>query len=459
MSRNGSRALCVWLFESVLICSCGVAAIWIRFGPETGAVLNGGRGWLKVLLSMVVIQSSFYIFDLYDFGRVRRGVTIYIRLCQAIGLASVALALIFYAIPEMTVGRGVFLVTMLLMLTVMTWWRLGVRWLLGHPRLAERVLILGTGKTAVDVAREALERQEVGYKIVGFVGEDPLLVGRSLINPTVVGVTCDLEDIVRRHSPDRIVVAVNDRRGRLPLADLLTLKLRDDIPVEECASFYERLTGKISTEMTRPSSLIFSQGSRGLRLYRRARRLIDVIAAVVGLILSLPLMLLTAIAIRLESKGPVLYLQERVGVRGRNFRIVKFRSMVVDAEKNGPVWAEQSDRRVTRVGRIIRKLRIDELPQFLNVLRGDMSFIGPRPERPVFVNQLERESEYYSQRHLVKPGLTGWAQIRYPYGASVEDAIQKLQYDLYYIKNQSPILDAMILFETMRIVLFGRGAR
>src|SRR5262249_19202914 len=282
---------------------------------------------------------------------------------------------------------------------------------------------------------------------------------RSLLNPRVIGVTSDLEEIVRVHHPDRVVIAVADRRGHLPLDPLLKIKLRDAVVVEESTTFYERLTGKISTQMLRPSWLIFANGSRRLRIYKRLRNLADVVFATIGFAASLPIMLLTAIAIKLESRGPVLYTQERVGEHNRLFRIIKFRSMVVDAEKDGPVWAGQSDPRVTRVGRIIRKLRIDELPQFINVLRGEMSFIGPRPERPVFVEQLEREIPYYSQRHLLRPGLTGWAQIRYPYGASVEDAIEKLQYELYYIKNQSPFLDAVILFETIRIVIFGRGAR
>ena len=459
MSRDRSRALCILLFESVLTCLCCVAAIWIRFGAEAINVLSSFQGWSRIALSMVIVQSSFYIFDLYDFRLIRRRSTLYIRICQALGLASIALAVVFYMFPQMTVGRGVFLVSVLLMLTVMAWWRVWVMWLLGHPRFAERVLILGTEKGAVDLAREMLERLEVGYKVVGFVGDDPKLVGQSLINPCVIGLTSDLEEIVQRHEPDRIVVAVNDRRGHLPLDPLLRLKLRGDVAVEESASFYERLTGKISTEMLRPSSLIFADGSRLRRTYKRVRGLADAVFALLGLVLSMPLMALTAIAIRLESRGPVFYTQERVGAHNRTFNIIKFRSMVIDAEKDGPVWAGECDARVTRVGRVIRKLRIDELPQFINVLRGEMSFIGPRPERPIFVSELERTIPYYSQRHLLKPGLTGWAQIRYPYGASIEDAMEKLKYDLYYIKNQSPMLDAMILFDTVRIVLFGRGAR
>jgi sugar transferase (PEP-CTERM system associated) len=384
---------------------------------------------------------------------------LYIRLLQATGLASIALSFIFYALPDFTLGRGVFLLSLILMLTLMACWRVLAMWLLGHPRLAERVLILGTDQTAINLAREILDRRSDGYEVVGFVGNDPRLVGQSLINPCVVGVTSDIEQIVRQHRPDRIVVAIADRRGQLPIDPLLRMKLRGEVVIEESASFYERMAGRISTEMLRPSWLIFSGNSRRMLIYKRARILLDAVFALIGLVLSLPVMALTAIAIKLDSRGPVFYIQERVGLYNKVFKIIKFRSMHTDAEAGGPVWAGEADPRVTRVGRVIRKLRIDELPQFVNVIRGDMTFIGPRPERPEFVEGLEREIPFYSQRHLVKPGLTGWAQVRYPYGASVEDAMQKLQFDLYYIKNQSPVLDAIIIFETVRIVLFGRGAR
>jgi len=245
----------------------------------------------------------------------------------------------------------------------------------------------------------------------------------------------------------------------MPLGSLIEMKLRDGLAIEEAHSFYERLTGKISIETLRPSWLIFSGPTRRKVLYNQIRRLLDISLSIVGLIFSLPLMALAAVAIKLDSQGPILYRQRRVGQRNQTFTIMKFRSMRVDAEPEGPKWAEKDDPRVTRIGKIIRKLRIDELPQFINILRGEMTFVGPRPERPEFVETLEKQIPYYSQRHLVKPGLTGWAQIRYPYCASVEDAVQKLQYDLYYIKNQSLMLDMITLFETIRIVLFGRGAR
>ena len=458
-AKHWKRTFLLMLFEGALIYSCGLLAILLRFGHEAGEVLTSQFGLLKLLLAMGVVQGAFYLFDLYDFGMIRRLSVLAIRICQALGLAAMTLALIFYLLPQMMLGRGVFLVQLALMLTIMAGWRLLARWLLGHPRLAERVIILGTEQQAIDLAREVLQRREAGYEVVGFIGNDPALVGQSLINPCVIGTADELEDVVRRYNADRIVVALSDRRGQMPLDPLLNVKLRDDVAVEEWANFFERLTGKICTERLQPSQLIFADNLRWLRFYRRVRRVADIIIACAGLLLSSPLMLLTAIAIKLESRGPVFYLQERVGHHDRTFKIIKFRSMRTDAESNGAVWASKDDPRVTRIGKLIRKLRVDELPQFINVLHGEMSVVGPRPERRQFVEQLSEVIPYYSQRHLVKPGITGWAQVRYPYGASVEDARMKHQYDLYYIKNQSPLLDAIILFETLRVVFFGRFGR
>jgi sugar transferase (PEP-CTERM system associated) len=407
----------------------------------------------------VLVLASFYLFDLYDFHRIRLRAVLLLRISQALGIGAMALALVFYAWPQARLGRSVFLLSLLLMLTFMTAWRSLARWLLGHPRLAERVLILGAGQDAVALARELLTRREAGYDVIGFIGDDPAQVGQSLINPRVVGVMPDLEAVVSRYRPDRIVIAMPERRGRLPLDLLLKLKVRDGVTSYEADAFYEKLTGKIGGERLRLGQLVFADASRWTRLYKRARRLMDVALAIIIGLLTSPLMLLAALAIKLDSRGPVFYLQERVGLHNATFRIVKFRSMRVDAEANGPVWANEGDSRVTRVGRWIRKLRIDELPQLFNIIRGEMSLIGPRPERPVFIKQLEQRIPYYSERHLVKPGLTGWAQVRYPYGASFEDAREKHQYDLYYIKNQSPMLDILILLETVRIVLFGRLSR
>ena len=364
--------------------------------------------------------------------------------------------------PALQLGRGVFLVNVILIVAIIPGWRLGFSWSAGHPQIGirERVLILGSGDQAIELARATLERRTSGFHIVGFVDNKPELIGKSLINPTVIGLTRDIGGLVDQYHIDRIVVAVADRRGVFPTEELLNLSLSGRVAVEESARYYERLTGRIDSEMLRPSWLIFSRGNRFSDFEGHLRRILNVSFAAVGLVLSLPIMLLTALAVKLEFRGPVFYVQERVGRNGQTFKIFKFRSMRVGAEaKSGPVWAEADDPRVTRVGRIIRKLRFDELPQFVNVIRGQMNFVGPRPERPVFVDRLEAIVPYYSQRHVVKPGLTGWAQIKYPYGSSIEDAIEKLRYDLYYIKNQSLLLDAIILFETVKTVIFGRGGR
>ncbi len=459
MSKNLTRPLTLLIFEGTLVYCCGVAAIYIRFGAEASAILGAQRGWQKTLLVTVLILASFYLFDLYDFHMIRRSEVLVLRLLQALGIGGMTLSLIFYLWPQMMLGRGVFLLSMSLTLTLMTGWRYLARWLLRHPRFAERVLIVGAEQEAVAIAREALTRREAGYDVIGFIGDDPAQIGQSLINPCVVGVMSDLEGVVSKYRADRIVIAMPDRRGRLPLDLLLKLKVRDGVVLEEAEAFYARLTGKIGCERLRLGQLVFADASRWAPFYKHASRLIDVALAIVIGLLTLPLMILTAVAIKLNSRGPIFYQQERVGIHNTSFWIVKFRSMRVDAEANGPVWAGQGDSRVTGVGRWIRKLRIDELPQLFNIIRGEMSMIGPRPERPVFVEQLEQLIPYYSERHLVKPGLTGWAQVRYPYGASFEDAREKHQYDLYYIKNQSPMLDALILLETVRIVLFGRFSR
>jgi sugar transferase (PEP-CTERM system associated) len=448
--------------ETVLLFAAGLTATNFRFGIETSDVLFNHHGWMKLAMLTVVFQLAFYLFDLYDLPATRRYRRVIINLVIALSVATVLLSIVFYVVPALQIGRGVFLVDVTLIVAIIPAWRLVVAWSAGHPEFGvrERVLILGSGDQAVELARATLERHASGFHIVGFVDNKPELVGKSLINPKVIGLTKDIGMLVDQHQIDRIVVAVADRRGVFPTEDLLGLSLSGRVAVEESARYYERLTGRIDSEMLRPSWLIFSRGNRFSDLEYHVRRVLNVGLAAVGLVLSLPIMLLTALAVKLESRGPIFYVQERVGKNGRTFKIIKFRSMRVGAEaKSGPVWAEENDPRVTRVGRIIRKLRFDELPQFVNVIRGNMNFVGPRPERPMFVEQLSEMVPYYSQRHVVKPGLTGWAQIKYPYGASVEDSIEKLRYDLYYIKNQSLLLDAIIMFETFKIMVFGRGGR
>ena len=446
--------------EAVLVYGAIIAAVYLRVGTEAAPYeLLERHGYLKAAVAGFFCLAAFYLFDLYDFLVMHDRRELVLRLIQALGLAWIALAFSFYAFPGLMLGRGISLIALPLALGLMISWRVMIHWFLGHPDFGERILIVGSGNLAVEMAREVLNRPDAGYRIVGFVGTDAELLGKSLINPRVIGMTDDLDEIVKRENIDRIIVAMGERRGQLPTSKLLKLSLAGQVTIEEGASFYERITGRVSLNMLRPSWLIFSGRGRQAKLAEFTRTAVHWLVALIGAILSLPIVLVTAVLIKLESRGPVFYKQERVGKNGRTFVLSKFRSMRVDAEQDGPVWASKGDSRTTRVGKVIRKIRVDEIPQFWNILKGEMSFVGPRPERPHFVSQLAEEIPFYEQRHLIAPGLTGWAQIKYPYGASIEDAREKLQYDLFYIKNQSLVLDAIIMFETIKIILFGRGAQ
>jgi sugar transferase (PEP-CTERM system associated) len=354
----------------------------------------------------------------------------------------------------------VFLVSAIFVAIFACAWRFSFEWLTGRLRPRERLLLVGTSAGAVTLARELFERRwELGVEIVGFVDADPAKVGAPLINPGIIGTIDDIPAIVAKRRVDRVCVSLADARGKLPMDKLLEMKL-DGVSFDHLASLYEKYTGKIAIENLRPSWFIFSEGFRKGLVLSTMKRTLDVVVASVGLIIGAPLMALAALAVRMTSPGPVLYHQKRVGLHGREFTVHKFRSMRQDAEAaTGAVWASKSgDARLTRIGGWLRRTRMDELPQLWNVLIGEMSFVGPRPERPEFVGDLTREIPYYGQRHVVRPGLTGWAQVRYTYGASMEDAIEKLQYDLFYIKNLSIELDLYIIFETVKTVLLRRGA-
>ncbi len=466
------KTLLIFLVESGIVFTVVILGLRLRFDENYHEILFDQRGIYKIALTTLVSQFIFYLFSLYDISKPRLRRELLTDLFQAVGTVVLVFGLIFMLRPtlllgylEMTdprgttrYGNGVPLIAMMLALSLMIFWRLGIHWIMRHPRLGERLLIVGTDQLARDVALEAMLRPDLGYKVVGFVTESPERPTNRLLTPPVLGNVRDLYQLVEQHSIDRVIVALEDRRGHLPVDQLLKIRLEGRAVIEEGTSLYEKLTGKISVQMLRPSWLIFSGGGKRTTFWNSLRRLFNLVLATVGLLLTWPLMILTAIAIKLDSKGPVFYVQERVGRHGQFFRIIKFRSMAVDAEGDGrPQWAQADDPRVTRVGRFIRKTRIDEIPQFINVLRGEMSFVGPRAERLYFVDQLAQEIPYYSQRHLVEPGLTGWAQVNYGYGSSVEDAIQKLQYDLYYIKNVSLLFDLWIILKSIRIVLFGQG--
>jgi sugar transferase (PEP-CTERM system associated) len=382
------------------------------------------------------------------------------RVLVAFVLGGLVLMIAYYLLPTHHTGRGV----LALALAAGFGMVVGIRTALARSADSEavkrRVLVLGAGRRArlvLDRLRRAADRRNI--ELVGFVpvGGDEIVVPER----QRISIEAGIKHIIERHAVDEVVVGPDDRRGTLPMAELIELKLAG-VSVVDLVSFFERELGKLKLQILDPSWLVFSEGFAHGQVHLATKRAFDVIAAAVGVVLALPLMLGTALAIILESgwRAPIFYRQERVGEGGRLFKIIKFRSMRTDAEKDGVArWATANDDRVTRVGRVIRKLRFDELPQLFNVLRGEMSLVGPRPERPAFVAELSRQIPYYNLRHFVKPGVTGWAQLRYPYGASVEDAVEKLKFDLYYAKNQSLLFDALIALQTVEVVLFGKGSR
>ncbi|MGB3562085.1 MAG: TIGR03013 family XrtA/PEP-CTERM system glycosyltransferase [Thermoanaerobaculia bacterium] len=460
-----AAVLSVVVESGLILLSVWVANLlrsWVYYGHLEGSApaFFVSHLWLRQGVLVATILLGLYANGLYDFHEHFNPRELFIRIGRSLGLASVVLLALYYVtFGALTTGRGVFAVAMVVTAVLLTSWRLLLGWLLKSSANSDRVMIIGTDECAIDLAREVLQRKHLGFHIVGFVGDDPRLLGRSLINPRVLGTTGEVYALARQYDARRIVVAQRDLRGKLDMDQLLECKT-SGILVEQGTDYYERITGKIMLEGLTRSWLIFSRGFVVSKSTLEAKLLSDSVVAAIGLVLALPLMLLTAIAIRLDSPGPVFFRQERVGKEGKIFTLWKFRSMRVDSEADGePRWATEKDPRVTRVGRLIRKLRIDELPQLLNVLVGDMSLVGPRPERKPFVDRLAEMSPFYAQRHVVRPGLTGWAQIRAPYAASYEDSVEKLKYDLYYVKNLSFWLDASILISTVRIVLFGRGGR
>jgi sugar transferase (PEP-CTERM system associated) len=400
-----------------------------------------------------------YFGDLYDFRTLSERRELFVRSVQSLAAASMILAAVYYWFPDLIVGRGVFIVAAVLIIGLLFGWRIAFEWTSRHLAPATRLLLVGTNEGAVRLARELFERHELGVEIIGFIDPDPARVGAAVLNPGVIGTVEDIPAIVRAKAVDSVVVSLSDARGTLPMDKLLEMKL-DGVTFDHLASVYERYTGKIAIENLRPSWLIFSEGFRKSRAQESIKRLMDVFLSLVGLVVISPVMLIVGVATIATSRGPALYRQQRVGRHGRVFTVHKFRTMRVDAEKEtGAVWARPNDDRVTAVGRVLRRTRLDELPQLWNVLRGDMSLVGPRPERPEFVRSLTDEIRFYGQRHVVRPGLTGWAQVCYTYGATVEDAMEKLQYDLFYIKHRSTALDLFVLAKTIKTVVMRRGAQ
>jgi sugar transferase (PEP-CTERM system associated) len=382
------------------------------------------------------------------------------RQAVAFVLGGIGLIVLYYVVPQAYVGRGVMGIALLLGFVLVAIFRVLFMRMVEISALKRRVLILGAGQRASQIHNRMRRRSDRrGFSVVGYLRcpNDPVFVPGDLL---VTGHP-PLRTLVQQRQVDEIVVAVDDRRGRLPMDELLECR-QNGVVITDLTTFFERESGRVQLSLIDPSWLVFSHGFNATPLHLLSKRCFDLFAATLLAVLCWPLMLMVALAIRLESGPgqPVLYRQERVGEHGRKFWLYKFRSMRTDAELDGVArWASKDDDRITRVGRICRKLRFDELPQLWNVLKGEMSIVGPRPERPQFVDDLAGKIRYYTLRHSLKPGLAGWAQLSYPYGASEEDAAEKLKYDLYYVKNHNLLLDMVILIETVEVVLFGRGAR
>jgi sugar transferase (PEP-CTERM system associated) len=434
-----------------------VVVIAMASSQWLGYWLPDGALWLKTSLLSAVVLLVLYLADLYRLDLRIRRVEVISRLLVALAAGATITAAIGFAFPDVRLGRLAFLHIFGVISTGLLASRLVWVSLAPKRRLNHRILVLGVGQSAA-ILPELQFSGTQPFTILGFLEDAPDAADRVPAGFELLGKSKDLLSLADDLQPDLVLVALADMRRALPAEDLLECRLRG-INVEEWPTFYEKQTGKILVANLRPSWLIFSDGFVKTETTRMVKRLMDVGLALVGLVLSLPVMVLVGIAIKLDSKGPVLFRQQRVGERGRIFVLNKLRSMTADAERHGAVWAAADDPRVTRVGRWIRLARLDEIPQFWNVLVGDMSFVGPRPERPEFVSTLQREIPFYMGRHSVKPGITGWAQVRYCYAASVEDSMEKLQYDLYYIKNLSPLLDLVILLSTLQVVLFARGSR
>lgn len=414
--------------------------------------------WPKALFVALVMLSVMAASGLYH-AEFRNGISeIGIRLLLAFSVGGVALVLLVYWLASMLFGARemlwslatAFVLLLFIRLLFFRWTKLGV--------FKPRILVLGTGSRAVKVDEVSQSRFGGGVEVVGYMSSSlsPHAVAASRILPE----EGSLLDAVQKHGVNEIVIAVRDRRGgNLPIHELLKCRMRG-VQVTELSSFFERECGQIKLDSLNASWMVFNDGFNQSGARDAIKRLFDIGVSLMLVLLTSPIMLLAWLLIKLEDGGPALYSQERVGENDQVFTIYKFRSMGIDSEKDGkPRWAAANDSRITRVGKVIRKIRVDELPQVFNVLRGDMSFVGPRPERPFFVQKLEAEIPYYGVRHCMKPGITGWAQVQYDYGSSVDDAIEKLQYDLYYVKNHSLFLDILILFQTVQVVLLGKGAR
>lgn len=453
------RTLVLAVSELLLVILAWLIPMAVSYGSDTPEVLVYEGGFLRLVVAVGVLWFCVYYVDLYSASVQANPVEVWTRIFVAIGSACIVLAVLYELVPtarlqESVIFPGVVLASAALCASRTAFFRLN-----RSPRWAERALLLGSGPLVSRLATEIAKRPELGIGLIGYVG-GPYRDGNSPgVALSQLGELSAFAEVIRERPVDRVIVTMSERRGALPVQELLRLKTQG-VMVQDGSQLYETMAGRLPVDSVLPGAMLFSSGFHVSSSRLLKKRLYSLIISTVALVVTSPLMVLTALAVVIESRGGPLFRQKRVGLGGRVFEILKFRSMRAEAESiTGPVWAQERDPRVTRVGRVIRTLRFDELPQLVNILRGDMNIVGPRPERPHFVDMLCDQIPYYSLRNSVPPGLTGWAQVCYPYGSSVEESREKLEYDLFYIKNMSLSLDLLILFITLKTVLLGRGAK
>jgi sugar transferase (PEP-CTERM system associated) len=447
------RTLVLLTCEAIIVYACFALATVLRLGADSYLALNYENGWYKILAITVSCILCSYYFDLYAPQRYGARAETYFRLILVVGVMSFLLAALIYAVPDFAIANDVFLFGLVMLVFALLAWRALYQWMMKQPILRERVYVIGDGGRANHLVEAIRNRSDLGMELVGWAGA----IANGTMKPDMVA--AQVRTLGSRIPVDSVILAMSDRRGSMPVRELLDLRL-SGIKIEDAGSLLEKVNGKIELEGLHPSALIFAEGFRVNAAFLLARRVVSFAIASICLAVCLPLIPIVALLVKFTSPGPILFRQERVGRKGETFTIYKFRTMRQDAEAGtGAVWAGKDDPRITTVGGFLRKTRLDEIPQLWTVLRGDMGFVGPRPERPEFVQWLAEKIPYYNLRHIVRPGLTGWAQVRYQYGGSLEETRQKLEYDLYYIKHMSLALDLFIMFETIKTVILRRGAQ
>jgi sugar transferase (PEP-CTERM system associated) len=447
------RTLVLMAGEGLMAWTSFLLGTMLRYREDSYLILNFEFGYYKILAATVFILLLSHWLDLYDPNHFDVKGELYFRLLLVPGLLGLMLGVAGVLFPGLMLGNSSFLLGLVILTLALPAWRNTYAWLARQPYLRDRVYVLGSGERAQRLVHGLRRRSELGVDVVGWTGDIEGAIARH-------SVASHLQTVSREQGVHYIIVAMQDRRAAMPMQELLQLRLESAVRIEEATSWLERISGKIEIESLYPSWIIFTEGFRFTESFRMGRRLLHFTVGLISLLLAAPLIPFIVLAVMIDSAGPILYRQKRVGRRGRIFYCYKFRTMRPDAEADiGPTWADDDDPRITRVGRFLRATRLDEIPQLWCVLKGDMAFVGPRPERPEFVEWLTRELPYYSLRELVRPGITGWAQIRYKYGNTVQDAKEKLQYDLFYIKNASIGLDFLIMFQTIKILLLRRGGQ